>query len=139
MIRLATKADIVKIEYLGKFIKENFSDLHDVDNYINDMIKGIYVYEENKEVKGFLLINNLVGEIEILDIAVLPQNRNKNIGFKLCDYVINLHKKSCFLEVSCDNDPAIALYNKLNFKITGTRKNYYGSGIHAYIMERKIK
>lgn len=71
-------------------------------------------------------------EIEILDIAVLPQYRRQGIAKEMLKQLIAKHKKNTqknstkiFLEVAQDNTHAISLYDKLGFKIQSIRKNYY--------------
>lgn len=134
MIRLFNKADYEDIYLLGNLININFEKLYNLENYIDN----IYVYETKEQVVAFLMIKEISDEIEILNIAVCTNHRNKQIGFKLCKEVLNKKNKECYLEVAVDNIAAIHLYKKLNFKILNTRKNYYKNNIDAYTMKRGI-
>ena len=51
-------------------------------------------------------------------------------------YLIDNTDKSITLEVRIDNNPAIALYKKFDFKEVSTRKNYY-NGIDGILMIRE--
>jgi [ribosomal protein S18]-alanine N-acetyltransferase len=42
------------------------------------------------------------------------------------------------LEVRDDNDTALALYEQFGFRVIDTRKNYYGQGLDALVMEQEV-
>ena len=52
------------------------------------------------------------------------------------EYLINISER-ILLEVRCDNNNAIKLYKKYNFKIINIRKKYYDN-MDAYVMELKV-
>ena len=52
--------------------------------------------------------------------------------------MIKLGKTSIHLEVSVENERAIALYKHLGFEIKETIKTYYHSGDDAYVMEKDL-
>ncbi|NCP62778.1 MAG: ribosomal protein S18-alanine N-acetyltransferase [Alphaproteobacteria bacterium] len=87
--------------------------------------KGIFVKEE---LVGFILVQNIEDEAEILTFCVRENHRKQGIGESLLLDVLKQSKiLSCFLEVRCNNKPAIALYERLGFKKKGVRKGYYQS------------
>jgi [ribosomal protein S18]-alanine N-acetyltransferase len=95
--------------------------------------KTIFVIETNNKIIGFieaLLIEN-INECEIFHIEISKNFRNKNFGFKLMlnflQFLINKNVNHIFLEVRESNNIAKKLYNKLNFKFIGNRKNYYSN------------
>ncbi len=95
--------------------------------------KTIFVIETNNKIIGFieaLLIEN-INECEIFHIEISKNFRNKNFGFKLMlnflQFLINKNVNNIFLEVRESNNIAKKLYNKLNFKFIGNRKNYYSN------------
>ena len=103
----------------------------------NPFLKYI-VYEENKQILGYLEFNHIYDRIEIINIFVNEKDRRKNIGSKLVEYVINYGKNNkCInitLEVSKDNIGAISLYEKKTFKQIAIREKYY-KGIDGILME----
>src|SRR5574344_486852 len=95
--------------------------------------KTIFVIETNNKIIGFieaLLIEN-INECEIFHIEISKNFRNKNFGFKLMlnflQFLINKNVNHIFLEVRESNNIAKKLYNKLNCKFIGNRKNYYSN------------
>ena len=82
---------------------------------------------------GWLIID----EIHITAIAVHPNYQRRKLGEKIIIGLLRNAKikgsKKAILEVSERNWPAIRLYNKLGFKTTGFRKNFYKDGSNAII------
>ena len=81
---------------------------------------------------GFLLVSDLGDTAEILTFAVLPEFQRQGIGSQLMQellsWVKNNHKQAVFLEVAADNNPALSLYKKMGFVISGKRPAYYKRG-----------
>lgn len=85
----------------------------------------------------------LVGdEVHILNLAVHPDARRSGTGRAMVERVFAdaaaHHAVSVSLEVRRDNQAAVALYHALGFTETGLRRNYYGQGEDALIMERRL-
>ncbi len=85
----------------------------------------------------------LVGdEIHILNLAVHPDARRSGAGRALVQRILDdavAHQVgSVSLEVRHDNDAGAALYRAMGFARIGLRKNYYGRGEDAVIMERRL-
>ena len=83
------------------------------------------------ESNGFLLGRAVAGEAELLTLAVLPMARGQGIGTGLVQGFLSEAKTraatTVFLEVAAGNDPAIRLYERAGFALTGRRKGYYAS------------
>lgn len=114
-------------------------------NYILNLspVSKCFVYEEDEEIVGFILIDLFDDRAEVIDIAVSLLYRNKKIGDKLLKHIIEVCKnKGCeniTLEVKVNNQPAIKLYKNNGFKILSIRKKYYSNGtLDAYLMIRKL-
>lgn len=133
MVNNCTKNDIVKIKELGKLINSNFDKVNNIEELIKDnKIIGFY---DNDILAGFLIYEQIYEIIDLLYIVVEPIYRRKNIGTKLLNYLIqNKEFEKIMLEVRCDNNSAIKLYKKFNFKIINIREKYYDN-IDAYVME----
>ena len=80
-------------------------------------------------VAGYIGSQSVMGEADMMNVAVSPSYRRQGIAEKL---VVSLVEKltaqkvsSLTLEVRASNEPAIALYEKLSFVQVGRRPNYY--------------
>lgn len=97
-----------------------------------------FVAKSGTQIVGFAGIWQAVDDIHITNIVVKKDFRQKGIGSKLLEKLIETaaSKKvvSLTLEVNCHNQSAINLYKKYNFTHLGTRKKYYNSTDDAYIM-----
>ena len=133
MIRELNKKEYAVILDLAKNIKPNFT--------INDFSLNsiVIVYELDSKIVGFLEYYINYETIELLNIAVDINYRNKGIGTNMISYLTKISGiDRIMLEVRESNKEALALYNKLGFSIVRTIKNYYGNEI-GYAMERKIR
>ena len=96
--------------------------------------------------EGFLLLRCVADEAEILTLAVDPDARRRGVASALIADAVRFvgeHRITrVFLEVSKENDSAIALYGKQGFGEVGRRRNYYlapdGRRVDALILERRI-
>ena len=94
---------------------------------------------------GFLLGRVVVGEAELLTIAVDPEARRQGTGRALVATFVAEAKArgadTAFLEVAEDNAPARGLYTAVGFVQTGRRKAYYrghGRVVDAILMGRTL-
>jgi ribosomal-protein-alanine N-acetyltransferase len=82
-----------------------------------------------RKLVGFIISRIVLGEAEILSIAVASARRGKG----LAQQMLNLHlrrlaglgTRTVFLEVSEDNVPANRLYQRAGFRAVGRREGYY--------------
>lgn len=141
MIRKFLENDFETIYKLGDEISNNFSKTNNLKEILEDKYTKILVYERENKVIGFLMYTELPETIDILDIIVKKECRKQNIASCLLDYLISDLKESVkmiTLEVRKSNEAAIHLYNKFDFKVFNTRKNYYDTE-DAYLMGRIIE
>ena len=93
-------------------------------------------------IAGFLCRWLIADECHILSVAVAPQFRRTGIGEILMgEAIAEAAVKGVAiitLEVRRSNLAARNLYRKLNFAERRIRKNYYGPGEDAIIMERRL-
>ncbi|MEZ2121628.1 ribosomal protein S18-alanine N-acetyltransferase [Corynebacterium sp. CCM 9203] len=79
-------------------------------------------------------------EFEVHTIGVDPAHQRRGIGRQLLEAMLaaaDERSGPVFLEVRCDNEPAITLYERYGFVRLGVRRNYYQpSGADAYTMRR---
>ena len=87
------------------------------------------VAEEDGQVCGYVGSQPVLGETDMMNVAVHPDFRRRGIAEALVNALVEALKAKgshCLtLEVRASNSPARALYEKLGFSRIGTRKNYY--------------
>lgn len=105
--------------------------LNDYILMINDMVKlnyqqaVAYINEKPVGVCGFWINTKIYsGKYIELDNVVIDQNfRNKNIGLLLCDYVLEIAKqnncKTAMLDAYLENTQAHTFYERIGFKKKG--------------------
>jgi ribosomal-protein-alanine N-acetyltransferase len=99
------------------------------------------VAENAEKIVGFAVVQFVVDEASLLNIAVEPTQQKQGIGRLLLDEVLAQAsaKKATtvFLEVRASNQRAIQMYQQAGFNEMGLRKNYYPSANgkeHAVMM-----
>ena len=101
-----------------------------------------YLLESKDDTLGFVSLNMLPDEAEVLRVVVLKKYRQIGVGEKMLDSVINTLRtegvKTVFLEVNNYNYPAYNLYQKLGFLEVGRRPDYYPEGQSAVVMRRDL-
>ena len=96
---------------------------------------------ENGTVLGYVGAQTVLGETDMMNLAVIPQARRRGIAESL---ILNLvaelkrQESHCLsLEVRASNAPARALYEKLGFAQVGRRPNYYRNPKEDALILRK--
>lgn len=142
MIRKLKIEDIEQVEELGNRLSPNFSKTNNLKEMENNKLIKILVYEAEESIKGFLMYTELEETVDIGDIIVKEEERNKGIASCLMDYMLSDIKESVkllTLEVRKSNTPAIQLYKKFGFEVVYIRKKYYLDGEDAYLMGRRLR
>src|SRR5690606_29909868 len=87
------------------------------------------VAECSGEIAGYVIGRAVVGTVEILNIAVLPQWRHRRVGRQLLEAGLEVRAargaEEVFLEVRESNAGALALYQDAGFRTVGQRAGYY--------------
>ncbi len=96
---------------------------------------------EKDRVLGYVGSQTVLGETDMMNVAVSPDARRRGIGEKLILELVERLKERdshCLtLEVRATNAPAIALYEKLGFTQVGRRPNYYRNPKEDALILRK--
>jgi ribosomal-protein-alanine N-acetyltransferase len=92
-------------------------------------------------IVGFFLARSVYENLEILKIAVFPDCQRQGIGTQLMEtaYAEGVRRgcRRCFLEVRKSNQNAIQFYYCHDFRIAGSRLNYYTDPVEdAWVMKR---
>lgn len=107
------------------------------DIRLDEFVKAFGAFIDEKMV-GFILFNDVYGDIEICYIAVIEEYRRRHIASKLINEVLKLMKNMCSLDVRSKNIAAIALYKSLGFVPVYIRKNYYDDD-DAIVMLKEVQ
>ena len=96
---------------------------------------------EDGELAGYVGSQSVMGEADMMNLAVKPEYRRRGVGEKLVRNLVEelkAQKVYCLtLEVRASNAPAIALYEKLGFVPVGRRPGYYRSPREDALILRK--
>ena len=94
----------------------------------NKLSLWLVALEENR-VAGYVGSQTVLGETDMMNVAVHPDLRRRGVAEGLILALVEELKArdshSLTLEVRASNAPAQALYEKLGFTQAGLRKNYY--------------
>lgn len=87
------------------------------------------VCQVDGEVWGYVGSQTVLGETDMMNVAVLPRARRQGIAQRLILALVAQLKQQgshCLsLEVRPSNAPAVALYQGVGFSQVGRRPNYY--------------
>jgi [ribosomal protein S18]-alanine N-acetyltransferase len=141
--------DIESLQPLEDEVKLSFWGGENYRRFIEELpdyfgCKAVAVIDCGKEALiGFFLARAIYDNLEILKLGVFPEYQRQGIGTDLMAYALSEGSRRgctrCFLEVRKSNQSAIQFYYSHNFRIAGTRLNYYTDPIEdAWIMERTL-
>lgn len=106
------------------------------ESLVNSSYINLLAYKEDKPV-GYISVNSVIDEGEVLKIVVAKEYRKLGIGNALVmDILARLKNKgveTIFLEVRSNNIPAKKLYEKNGFIKISERQKYYSDGADADI------
>ena len=147
IIRDAKSIDIQQIAALERLAfdqpwsVESFA--HELSLPFSRTIVGLSSEGPGTGIIGYLCRWLVADECHILSLAVAPEFRRAGIGEVLMGEIIAEAALKgvaiITLEVRRSNLAARNLYRKLNFAERRVRKNYYGPGEDAIIMEQRLK
>lgn len=139
------KMNLKDFEQIKENLQKDFDDFWNA-NILESELKNdnslYFVAKKEEKILGFIGIIKNIDFIEISNIVVKKDFRNKGIGNKLLQKIIEvakqMKKNEIYLEVNEKNDNAIFLYEKNNFQKVGIRKKYYNGKDNAILMSLKI-
>ena len=108
---------------------------------LNNPLSFWLVATERDIVAGYVGSQSVLGESDMMNVAVHPDYRKQGIATTL---IVGLVEELCkkgshclTLEVRASNTGAIALYEKLGFQQIGKRPNYYRNPKEDALILRK--
>lgn len=105
--------------------------------------RGVFIADR---LVGFMIVQFVAGEAEILTLATDPGDQRRGLGrflfHKFSEDLSPLGLQTWLLDVAADNLNAIAFYAALGFKIDGRRRDYYkrleGGRVDAILMSKAM-
>ena len=109
----------------------------ELDNQLSYWLAAV----EGDTVAGYIGSQSVLGEADMMNVAVHPDFRRKGIAERLVLSLVEGLKargNHCLsLEVRASNEPAINLYKKLGFLQVGRRTKYYRNPREDALILRK--
>ncbi|MBI3840666.1 MAG: GNAT family N-acetyltransferase [Thaumarchaeota archaeon] len=152
-IRLCDRDDIAAvIDINAKTLPEHYSD-HFYYEILAEFPETFLVAELGGQVVGYIMCRieygfshlrrlGLARKGHVVSVAVREEHRGRGVGTNL---VLTSHAElakkgstESYLEVRVSNSLAIALYEKLGYKVTGRLEAYYKDGEAALVMAIQI-
>jgi ribosomal-protein-alanine N-acetyltransferase len=145
-IRDATSRDLRGIVEIEKLAFDNPWSLEAFERELSLPFSRLIVAakgaNDHERLTGFLCRWLVADECHILNVAVHPLLRRKGIANELMGDALAeaklRHAQVVTLEVRRSNLAARSLYRKLDFEEQRLRRNYYGPGEDAIVMELKL-
>ena len=140
-IRKMKKEDILQLAELEKLC---FSDPWSVSAFEYELKNPLSLWlvaAEGGTVAGYIGSQTVMGETDMMNVAVDPSYRRQGIAEQLIEKLIEGVKQKgaicLLLEVRASNAPAIRLYEKLGFSQVGRRPSYYRNPKEDALILRK--
>lgn len=112
-----------------------------ISSELNNRLAYWLVALEEDMVAGYVGSQTVLGETDMMNIAVHPNYRKRGIATDLIQALIAALSEqgshSLMLEVRSSNEPAKNLYGKLGFEAVGIRRNYYRNPKEDALILRK--
>lgn len=134
------------IEQIAELEKTCFPDPWSANSIVSELENPLSLWlvaVEDGRVLGYVGSQAVLGEADMMNLAVSPTERRRGIARTLvealCAALFEKGNHCLSLEVRFSNMPARSLYEKLGFVQVGCRKNYYRTPREdALILRREL-
>lgn len=141
-IALMQRADLIAVHQLECASQPDPWSLQHFADELDSRVATLDLYWCGETLAGFLCSWLIAGELQIQNLATLPQMRRRGVAARLLTHAIARSREqglnAIWLEVRVSNQAAIALYERFGFSINGTRPAYYADGEDALIMTCQV-
>ena len=123
--------------------RQNFSAPWDEKSLLSELSNPLALWLaalDGETVAGYIGSQSVLGECDMMNLAVAPAYRRQGIGRALVEallWELSEDNHCLTLEVRASNAPAIALYENLGFRQVGRRPKYYLSPPEDALILRK--
>ena len=136
-----TNAHVAQIAELEKRCFNDPWSETSIASELNNRLSSWLVALDGDVVVGYVGSQTVLGETDMMNVAVHPDYRKQGIATELIQTLIDTLSKqgshSLMLEVRQTNEPAKNLYKALGFETVGIRKNYYRNPREDALILRK--
>lgn len=140
-ILLMNESHVPQVAALEKICFSNPWSEKSVGEELKNPLSLWLVAAEGEKVLGYVGSQTVMGETDMMNVAVDPAFRRNHLGkqliLSLVDALREQGSHSLTLEVRASNAPAIALYETLGFTQAGRRPNYYRNPKEDALILRK--
>ena len=141
---IITKMAVCHIQQIADLEKVCFNDPWSVNSIASEVENNLSLWlvaVEDEQVIGYVGSQTVLGETDMMNIAVHPNYRKQGIATALINSLVDALAQqgshSLMLEVRASNESAISVYRKLDFVDVGRRKNYYRNPKEDALILRK--
>ncbi len=143
VIRYATCQDLDQICTIESVCFDDPWPQEDFRRLLRQPFCDILVLESNAEaICGFSISRYSPPLAEIIDIAILPEDRRKGYAEALLQSVtrhsVAHHCRTLLLEVRCSNQAAISLYKRNGYTELDRIEEYYADGEDGLLLRYQI-
>ena len=138
------KMNAVHVKQVAELEKVCFADPWSEKSITSELSNALSLWLvalDRDTVAGYIGSQSVLGESDMMNVAVHPEYRRQGIAEGLVLQLVQALKENgnaCLtLEVRASNAPAIALYKKLDFQEVGRRPNYYRNPKEDALILRK--
>lgn len=140
---MITILDQCHISIIAQFEQSQFKDYWNESQVLSHLQSGNRIWgdiDESGTLRGELIVTEVLGEWEILRVAVDPRFRRQGIAKRLLEILDSccLPGHLIFLEVRASNNSAQELYLSCGFVESGVRKKYYSDEEDAVLMMKSF-
>ena len=144
MITLAVGSDLAQIVTLEEeFTDARWSARTWAEELVADRALTLVSKDRWGRLLGVATFHWLEDVADLNRVVVHPAHRREGIARRLIaagmEWAEQVGARRVLLEVEERNSPAIRLYEDLGFTVLARRKNYYGSGLDALVMELPLE
>lgn len=139
-----TKMEDTHVLQIAELEKLCFNDpwsANSIASEVGNRLSLWLVALDDAQVIGYVGSQTVLGETDMMNIAVHPDYRNRGIATTLINSLIEALARqgshSLMLEVRASNESAISVYRNLGFFDVGCRKNYYRNPREDALILRK--
>ena len=136
-IRAATEQDVAEIARIELVSFKTPWSEEMILSEMREPLSSFFVAVFQHKIIGYYGFLHILDELHILNVAVDPDLRQKGVGKKLIEHLVEqaraLSARAVTLEVRESNLPAIRLYESFEFACAGVRPHYYTDKENALI------